>query len=382
MIIAIVITNSLNSSSGHRVISEKWAEGFKRKHPSDEILIIHTDAQGPFANAKFLDFPNNTGINIVKMRSPISTIFFSFTSHFGVFGNFLFDWILYPWLYIIMNHKTINNLSKRIDCFLFYNKNDVFSYYFVDPMSKRVVSGEDGLPSSNNGLLFRIGAKTIRLISHKIHFLSEGQFTSFGYGKERDFVLPNGLDGHEFYPLESVKKDLKTKFLYVGRLVRSKGIEELLEAYSPLLFDQRFQLTIVGDGDRSEVVKQISSQKGSGVVYMGHLDRKDLLPVYQESDVFVFLTHHEPFGMVVLEALACGSYCLVSSTMRGVFDEFEALGVLEYVDNTPQMVTKRMLELYGKKLSFDKKMSIHRYISQKYNWDSISEKLYDELVST
>ena len=100
--------------------------------------------------------------------------------------------------------------------------------------------------------------------------------------------------------------------LYVGRFEPLKGIEGLLEAISHLKCHQRLRLVLVGgDGDEapeSRLLKQKATSLGieDKVLFAGRIEQKYLPPFYSSADVLVIASHYESFGLVGLEALACG----------------------------------------------------------------------------
>jgi glycosyltransferase involved in cell wall biosynthesis len=98
-------------------------------------------------------------------------------------------------------------------------------------------------------------------------------------------------------------------FVYVGRLWAGKGLTYLLEAFGGLQARDvgEVSLLLVGDGrDEDELRARARAQGLRNVVFCG-FQGDDVLPrLYAASDVFVFPTLGDPFGMVVLEAMACG----------------------------------------------------------------------------
>jgi len=100
--------------------------------------------------------------------------------------------------------------------------------------------------------------------------------------------------------------------LYVGRFEPLKGIEGLLEAISHLKRYLRLRLILVGgDGNEapeSRLLKQKAANLGieDKVLFAGRVDQSYLPPYYSSADALVISSHYESFGLVGLEALACG----------------------------------------------------------------------------
>jgi D-inositol-3-phosphate glycosyltransferase len=141
----------------------------------------------------------------------------------------------------------------------------------------------------------------------------------YGVGGEKIGVVPCGVNLDLFNPHDKLatRKQLgidpdEIILLYVGRFEPLKGIEGLLEAISHLKRYQRLRLVLVG-GDGSEapesrLLKQMATNLGveDKVLFAGRVDQRYLPPYYSSADALVISSHYESFGLVGLEALACG----------------------------------------------------------------------------
>jgi len=132
-------------------------------------------------------------------------------------------------------------------------------------------------------------------------------------------VVPCGVNLNLFHPQEKQASRTQLGFgpddiilLYVGRFEPLKGIDKLLEAMTHLRDHRRLRLVIVGgDGNQapeSQFLKQKAANLGieDKVLFAGRIEQKFLPPYYSSADVLVMASHYESFGLVGLEALACG----------------------------------------------------------------------------
>lgn len=105
------------------------------------------------------------------------------------------------------------------------------------------------------------------------------------------------------------------RFLFVGRLIKRKGLSQLLKAFSLVIAQNNLcQLTIVGDGEcKSDVLS--AAQDNKNITYCGHLDGAALLQQYAFSDVFVFPAYDEPWGLVINEAMAASLPVIVGESV-------------------------------------------------------------------
>lgn len=137
----------------------------------------------------------------------------------------------------------------------------------------------------------------------------------------------NGIDLAFFDPKnissideDTLRKELKTQktdiiFCYVGRLVKDKGINELIESFVSLLVtDSTMKLLLVGDMEKEldpllpETIQKIESTEQ--IISVGWQD--DIRPYLAISDIFTFPSYREGFPNVVLQACAMELPCIVS----------------------------------------------------------------------
>jgi len=106
-----------------------------------------------------------------------------------------------------------------------------------------------------------------------------------------------GVDQDIFRPQPSRRLDSKPPiYLYVGRVAVEKNVEAFLE------LDLPGSKWVVGTGPALERIRARFPQAN----YLGVLEREDLAKVYAAADVFVFPSRTDTFGLVLLEAMACG----------------------------------------------------------------------------
>jgi glycosyltransferase involved in cell wall biosynthesis len=113
-------------------------------------------------------------------------------------------------------------------------------------------------------------------------------------------IWSRGVDTNYFNPPKN--KEDKKILLYVGRLSPEKGIEDFLDLYyNPKFNGYRFR--VVGDGPQSDQLKQ----RFPFAEFTGAKAGPELVEEYQNATMFVFPSKNDTFGLVVLEALACGT---------------------------------------------------------------------------
>jgi L-malate glycosyltransferase len=93
----------------------------------------------------------------------------------------------------------------------------------------------------------------------------------------------------------------------VGRLVVRKAINQLISMMAKLKH-QRVRLLVIGDGPQEAALRSmvVEQQVADRIVFLGRVEETEKFRLLQLSDIYVSTTQHEGFGLVFLEAMACG----------------------------------------------------------------------------
>jgi glycosyltransferase involved in cell wall biosynthesis len=111
--------------------------------------------------------------------------------------------------------------------------------------------------------------------------------------------------------------------LFVGRLIEVKGVADLVRAAASL-DPESARVLVVGDGPEDASLRALADRVAPGrVVFAGFREGQDLTDLYGAADVFVLPSHHEPWGVVVGEAMACGLPVVLSDRIGAGTDLLE-----------------------------------------------------------
>lgn len=141
-----------------------------------------------------------------------------------------------------------------------------------------------------------------------------------GFTRSKMKLFKRGIDSSLFFPRDTGKSFIKEKFnitdginlLFVGRVSKDKNLDFLSDVYEQISnIREDINLIIAGDGPYLQGYRE-KMQKFKRVVFTGQVDREILPEIYSGSDLFVFPSTTDTFGMVVLEAQACGLPAVVS----------------------------------------------------------------------
>jgi glycosyltransferase involved in cell wall biosynthesis len=136
---------------------------------------------------------------------------------------------------------------------------------------------------------------------------------NFEVKNEKVVVIPNGVNIQESKGSKQRRKNHRV-ILYVGRLEKYKGIHHLIESL-PVLTNNTF-LEIVGKGHYKKSLVRLARKLGveNRTRFFQDLPTRELRQKYTDADVLALLSKHEAYGMVVAEALALGTPCIVANT--------------------------------------------------------------------
>jgi glycosyltransferase involved in cell wall biosynthesis len=137
--------------------------------------------------------------------------------------------------------------------------------------------------------------------------------TDYQIKAEKLSIINMGVNRDVFKPYS--KKDIRAELniseeseavLFVGNIIREKGISELLEAFKNVREKRpKVELYLIGASRNTSYQKELDQLKGEGVHFMNPFPQKDLAKWMSAADVFVLPSHLEGFGLVAVEAMSC-----------------------------------------------------------------------------
>lgn len=197
-------------------------------------------------------------------------------------------------------------------------------------------------------------------------------------------VIHLGVNLEEFNPakrifyIKNIRDELKLSdddilLSFVGKEFKRKGLEYIFQALH-ILKDERIKLLIVGKGE-IETFKNTAFNLGinKNVFFIGHSN--DVVKYYVSSDIFVFPSTFDAFGMVVLEAMASGLPCIVSKETGAselINDGEDGILLANYKD-TGELANKIKLLVENQSLREEIGLKA-RGKAELYSWDDVAER--------
>jgi glycogen synthase len=198
----------------------------------------------------------------------------------------------------------------------------------------------------------------------------------FGLDMRKAEVIFSGIDVDETTPVP-VALPVGHYVLGLGRLVRKKGFDLLLEAFARIASEHPdIDLVIAGEGVEREPLSRRAFGLGLGerVHLPGRLDRAEVAAVMQGADVFVMPSRIEPFGMVALEAWLAGTP--VIATPHGGPPEFIKHGVSGLIadPHDPADLAFALGSLLASPALRERLAEAGREELPRFGWDVLAEK--------
>ena len=226
------------------------------------------------------------------------------------------------------------------------------------------------------------------------HFMKEEVRRLFQLPADKVTVIENGVRPKLFQAEYS--EEFRSSFaspeedliFYIGRIVREKGIQVLIQALDELLKDNpSTKLVIGGKGHFVEDLKRQAGYLGISdrIFFTGFISDEERNKLYQAAQVAVFPSLYEPFGIVALEGMAAGTPTIVSDV--GGMSEVVENGVngIKVEPNNPHKLSEAIkYVLNNKGEAQEMAVRASELVSEKYDWNKIAkktEKVYREVVN-
>jgi glycosyltransferase involved in cell wall biosynthesis len=202
-----------------------------------------------------------------------------------------------------------------------------------------------------------------------------------------DIFKPRVLASYEKQKL-FFRYDINKKFIMYapGGFDYRKNVDILLEAYANLPIDikQNYQLLIASkiSKDKKQYLEELAVSLGikeNELIIAGYVSDDDLVSLYNMTNLFVFPSIHEGFGLPLLEAMSCGAPVIGSNTSSIP----EVIGKKESLFNpyTPKEITALITNILETP-SLQQELKLHsQKHSKMFSWDKSAKILLDSLSS-
>ncbi|MEN4018354.1 MAG: glycosyltransferase family 4 protein [Methanobacterium sp.] len=197
-------------------------------------------------------------------------------------------------------------------------------------------------------------------------------------GAKNTYLINNGIDINLFVKKETnLKEELGIPqnyriITFIGRLIYSKGVQDLIKVFKELKKDHsNTKLIIVGDGNyRKEL--EIIANDDKNIMFLGN--RNDIPDILSITDVFVNPSYSEGLPTSILEAISVG-VPIVATNVGGTKEIFSnEMGYL--IDKNNEMLLESIVKIIESDFNHIDHSVGKKYI-EKYSWDKIATKFLD-----
>lgn len=210
--------------------------------------------------------------------------------------------------------------------------------------------------------------------------LTRNGLVRMGLQKKRIELIPNGISLKSIENIKAVNEPIDV--IFAGRLIKEKGVHILIEALG--LLNQKkpgIKCLIIGDGPEKEELKKLVTKKKlqKNVRFTGFLeDYNSLIAYVKSSKVFVLPSKREGFGIVVIEANACGIPVITTNHPQNAAKDLIVNNKNGFLfDMTPEDLAKKILIFLDNNNSKD----CCKDLAKKYDWQNIVNSLEDYYTS-
>ncbi len=234
-------------------------------------------------------------------------------------------------------------------------------------------------------------ASKIITISHQVH---NDTLELYNLPEDKLVLNPNGFDDDMFHPKNITKNKISEKFginkfpnklvSFVGKFTDFKGIDILIKAARKVTDEiPEVVFALAGDGQLMTKMKELTLElKLSNVYFLGHQTQEDVASLYSAADVSVVPSRIEPFGLVAIEALGCGTP--VIATNAGGLPDFvnNDVGQLIEMENVDALAIAIIEELKNN-TKLTKGKYAREYAVKNYSWKKTLQnviEIYKEAI--
>jgi len=199
-------------------------------------------------------------------------------------------------------------------------------------------------------------------------------------------LVKPGVDAERFYPFETVERNNQKKLLslpidkqiilFVGRFVKAKGVDLLIDACSKL--EKDVHLVIIGGGEEKANYLNMTSQLNldSSVTFVPPLKEVELY--YRCADLFVLSSRYEPLGQTLLEAFSSGLRVAAFTKESGADTATEELGMEPFVGYANELNGQNLAKAINAQLILSndaERFSIAQLANRKFSWATLYQNL-------
>ncbi len=299
---------------------------------------------------------------------------------------------------LIHSHYWLSGLAAESLSAAWGNKPIIHMFHTLGEMKNRIARSEaEREPKERIEAEKRILNLADRVIVSTLAELTQLRFL-YRADDRKTTILPPGVDTTHFYPIppDEAKQFIGLKpgdrmVLFVGRIEALKGVDTLIEAMSRLsmlTISLPVHLAIIG-GEPDASPRDMSAEMarlqqlcddlavGQTVVFLGKRGQDTLPYYYSAAEAVVMPSHYESFGMVALEAMACGTPVIASEVGGLAYLVQDGVTGFTIPDDDPVELCNKLAALLGDPVLQQRMSESAALYAQDYKWEKIAGPLLE-----
>lgn len=230
------------------------------------------------------------------------------------------------------------------------------------------------------------------------NYINDSVKKHFPVSDDKLTKILNGFDETIFKPMEIKKSNSLNKYIgedlsnkdelkiinFTGKLADFKGVDLLIKAAKRYEKELDNVVTlIIGDGELSSDLKKLKNKLNlSSVYFLGNVSQETVAKLFNLSDITIVPSRVEPFGLVAIESLACGTP-VIASRAGGLKDFInEDVGRFFKMDDHEDLANK-IIDAVNNNEKEKKGKFASEYALNNYSWNRVIEELlevYNDIV--
>jgi len=212
-------------------------------------------------------------------------------------------------------------------------------------------------------------------------------------------VIYPGMNQTLFFPVDgaSIPQDMKRRkgeriLLYVGRIDPVKGLMSVIDALNLLKRDDTslydlLKIVIIGGGEKDKELLQnkeynrlqaaiIKNNLEGKIIFLGSKKQSQLRRYYSASDALIVPSLYESFGLVAVEALACGTPVIASKIGELESLVQEGKNGFAFHPNDPVSLAESIRQFFSREKSIWDKQRIRSDVLRRFSWEKTAQETY------
>ena len=314
-----IVTKQMKNTDTRRSILLGWHGGIDFEHPASVGGVISNTCKClGFKGFSFRIFCDTLNPLISVSKAKRSNSHDGVEVHrvpyfFKIFRPRLRNWIKLIWL-------SANLAFRKGQLVHIYVNPELVLITILLSRGKRIIFSVHSPPHTWRGGKWRLALNSADLLLVPSVFMKKELSKVFPFAKEKIKVIYNGVNLDLFYPQSKNNSGQRSdrskvfKIFFAGNLWRVKGVHILIKAAS-MLSQNGFQIEIAGafHPDKDMYHYYLKGISKSNIRFLGFLNHTMLSKNFADSDIFIVPSlWREPFGMVIIESMACGTPVIAS----------------------------------------------------------------------